>query len=166
MSAIILTDENLNILKKERVIDESVDVSFRHSPKAKVEKYRNESIVFRDFYSFASWILSYLGNCIAVCFGKDDFVALNDQLKIHNLNPVTGDYYDLNVLMESNLGKVSELLNVKHDRHDPLSDSEVTLELFKYLKINYNIEDAVRPIPNKNTVLDIVANGTIKENSK
>ena len=35
------------------------------------------------------------------------------------------------------------------------------MELFKYLKSNYDIEEAKLPIPNKNVILDIEVNGIL-----
>ncbi len=168
MSAVILTDEKFNVIKEERGIDLSVDVSSRHAPKRKVAELKDESTLFPDFESHANWLMSYLNSAVSVCFGKDDFVSLNDQLKIHNMAELKGSYYDLQMFVHSiknenlfNLAAVSKYLNVKHNAHDPLSDSYVTMELFKYLKLNYDIEEAKLPIPNKNVILDIEVNGTL-----
>ena len=39
------------------------------------------------FHEYArDWLVKYINESVVICFGKDDFVALNDQLKIHNLN--------------------------------------------------------------------------------
>lgn len=49
MSAVILTDEKFNVIKEERGIDLSVDVSSRRAPKRKVAELKGESTLFSDF---------------------------------------------------------------------------------------------------------------------
>ncbi len=168
MSAIILTDSSFSILKKELVIDDSIDVSKRHAPKRKVEALRDKATIFNNFTELASWIVPYINESIVVCFGGADFLSLNDQLKIHNLPIIQGTFYDLQLASKtfelenlSNLGKVASFLQEKHDAHNPLSDSFITMELFKYLKERYDIEMLKMNIPNKKNILDIEVNGTI-----
>lgn len=169
MSAIILTDSFFNVIKQELVIDSSIDVSRRHSPKSKVLRLKESALVFNSFAEFASWIRPYIESSTVVCFGKDDFVALNDQLKIHNLPVVEGTFYDLqqygqNCDRLSNLSKVAAFLDVKHDAHNPLSDAYVTLELFKYLQsTTTETSHLIKPIPNKKSILDIEVNGTVNK---
>ena len=172
MQAYVLTDESFNIINKDIIIDASIDVSHRHSPKSKVERLKSESIVFDNFNDVANFMLPLLNNNKVVCFGKDDFVAFNDQLKINGFQPITGTYYDLEVLIKeegkypSNLGEAASLLGVKHDAHNPLSDSMVTMEYFKFL-LNSNSENRMlNQIPNKNKVLDIIANGSYELKGK
>lgn len=61
----------------------------------------------------------------------------------------------------SNLGSVAAFLNEEHDAHNPLSDSYVTMQFFKYLKERHNIETIKKAIPNKVKILDIEVNGSI-----
>lgn len=168
MSAIILTDSSLNVVKQELVIDSSIDVSRRHSPKSKVLRLKDNALIFNSFTELASWIKQYIDSSTVVCFGKDDFLALNDQLKIHNLPIVEGSFYDLqlygrNCERFSNLSKVADFFGIKHDAHNPLSDAQVTLELFKYLQSTTDIGQLIKPIPNKKSILDIEVNGTISK---
>lgn len=166
MSAIILTDSSLNIIKQELVIDSSIDVSKRHSPKSKVARLQNSALVLNSFTEFASWIKHYINTSMVVCFGKDDFVALNDQLKIHSMPIVEGTFYDLqlygrNCERFSNLSKIADFLEIKHDAHNPLSDAQVTLVFFKYLQSTTDMSQLIKPIPNKKSILDIEANGKV-----
>ena len=168
MSAIVLTDSSFSILKQELAIDNSIDVSKRHSPRRKIELLRDKAIVFNNFTELADWLVEYINESVVICFGKDDFVALNDQLKIHNLPIVQGEFYDLQLAAKtyaldslSNLGSVAAFLNEEHDAHNPLSDSYVTMQFFKYLKERHNIETIKKAIPNKVKILDIEVNGSI-----
>lgn len=168
MSAIILTDSSFSTITQELVIDSSIDVSKRHSPKSKVLRLRDRALIFNSFIEFASRIKQYIESSTVVCFGKDDFVALNDQLKIHNLPIVEGSFYDLQQYGRScerfsNLSKVADFFGIKHDAHNPLSDAQVTLELFKYLQSTTDISQLMKPIPNKKNILDIEVNGTISK---
>ena len=62
----------------------------------------------------------------------------------------------------TNLGDAAVLLGVKHDAHNPLSDSMITMEYFKFLLKQTSEESMIRKIPNKAKVLDIIANGSCK----
>lgn len=172
MQAYVLTDESFNIINKDIIIDSSIDVSHRHSPKSKVERLKSESIVFDNFSDVANFMLPLLSNNKVVCFGKDDYVAFNDQLKINGFHPITGTYYDLEVFIKeenrypTNLGDAAVLLGVKHDAHNPLSDSMVTMEYFKFLLNQTSEESMIRKIPNKDKVLDIIANGSYELKGK
>lgn len=172
MQAYVLTDEYFNIISKDIIIDSSIDVSHRHSPKSKVERLKSESIVFDNFNDVANFMLPLLSNNKVVCFGKDDFVAFNDQLKINGFQPITGTYYDLEILIKeegkfpSNLADAAVLLEVKHDAHNPLSDSMVTMEYFKFSLNSFPEDRMLNQIPNKNKVLDIEANGSYELKGK
>lgn len=167
MTEIVLTDKVFNIIKQERAIDINIDVAKRTKPKEKVERFKNKSTLFNGFPSLAKWLVPYLTENIVVCFGEVDFKALNDQLKTHGLEPILGEYIDLNKFTTDNglynlssLGKTSDFLKIKHDAHDPLSDSLVTLELFKYLNTKNEIKTANAKILNIDKVLDIEVNGS------
>ena len=172
MMAYILTDDKFEIEKEEIIIDDAIDVSHRHSPKRKVEQLRNKSTIVHCFESLAKMLIPLLESYKSVCFGKDDFVSLNDQLKIINKSPLSGSYLDIEVLLKendelpSNLGAAARFLNVEHDAHNPLSDSYVTMEYFKYLINKYPEESMTRTIPNKNKILDIIKNGSYESKSK
>ena len=167
MSAIILTDAKFNIIKQERVIDTSIDVSKRTKPKEKVEKFKKKSTLFKDFISLANWLVPYLKESVAVCFGESDFKSLNDQLKIHGMKPILGEYIDLCKFTKDNdlkklssLSKAVKFLKINHEAHDPLSDSFVTMELFKYLVNTYGLILPNAKIPNICKILDIEVNGS------
>lgn len=53
MSAIVLTDSSFSILKQEMAIDNSIDVSKRHSPRRKIE-------LLRDKVSYLRTLLNWL----------------------------------------------------------------------------------------------------------
>ena len=138
MLAYILVDETFERVNQGIIIDSSIDVSKRHSPKQKVEKLKDESLVLNGFKEVSSRIIPLLINNIAVCFGKDDFVSFNDQLKIIGSEPLKGEYYDIEsfirdnrIDLPTNLGDAASLLELEHDAHNPLSDSFITLEYFK-----------------------------------
>ncbi len=162
MQAYILTDDMFNIMNKNIIIDSSVDVSNRQSPKSKVIRLKNKSLVFDVFDDVANHMVPLLKNNKVVCFGKDDFAAFNDQLKIHGFEPILGDFLDLSTFIKNNheyptnLADASMYLKIKHDAHNPLSDSFVTMEYFKYLLFITDEESMLTKIPNKNRVLDLI----------
>lgn len=165
----ILTDEAFNIIKQETIIDLSIDVSKRHSPKRKVNELKNSSVLFENFYDFADYIKSIIlqEETIGVCFGTEDYIALNDQLKIYQQEIVQGTFYDVKTMLSlvkelnlpTNLKSIAEKLNMKHDAHNPLSDSAVTMEIFRFLLKEKGVNFfTTSNIPNKNKVLDITIN--------
>ena len=152
----ILVDETFKIIREEMIINKSVDVSKRKSPKSKVKRFFNQSTKVEDYTELAELILPIIQNSKSICFGKDDFVALNSQFYINGIETVSGTFYNveeyvrhLNSELPTNLNMVSKYLKLKHDRHNPLSDSYVTLEYFKYLIKQYPQEEMERKIPNK-----------------
>lgn len=66
----------------------------------------------------------------------------------------------------SNLGDAARFLKVEHDAHNPLSDSFVTMQYFKYLTNKYSEDLMIRTIPNKNKILDIIKNGSYQSKGK
>ena len=101
-------------------------------------------------------ILPIIQNSKSICFGKDDFAALNSQFYINGIETLSGTFYNveeyvrhLNSELPTNLNMVSKYLKLKHDRHNPLSDSYVTLEYFKYLIKQYPQEEMEMKIPSK-----------------
>lgn len=173
MLAYILLADEFNIIKNEIIIDSSIDVSKRTQPRLKVERLKNESLVLSNFNEVASLMIPLLNSNKSICFGKEDFISLNDQLKLNNLAPLEGKYYDIelfihdnNINMPSNLGAAAKFLKLEHDAHNPLSDSFVTLEYFKCIIKKYPSEMLLRPIPNKDKVLDIIENGSYELNKK
>lgn len=172
MMAYILVNDKFEVEKKEIIIDDAIDVSHRHSPKRKVEQLRNKSTKVDGFESLAKILIPLLETYKSVCFGKDDFVSLNDQLKIINKSPIVGCYLDIKVLLKennallSNLGDAARFLKVEHDAHNPLSDSFVTMQYFKYLTNKYSEDLMIRTIPNKNKILDIIKNGSYQSKGK
>ena len=101
-----------------------------------------------------------------MCFGTEDYVALNDQLKIHNRPIVEGQFFDVedivkkcSLALPSNLTDIAKHLDVQHDPHNPLSDSSVTMNVFRYIATEkgISIED-ISKIPNKTKILDITVN--------
>lgn len=172
MMAYILVNDKFEVEKKEIIIDDAIDVSHRHSPKRKVERLRNKSTKVDGFESLAKILIPLLETYKSVCFGKDDFVSLNDQLKIINKSPIVGCYLDIKVLLKennalpSNLGDAARFLKVEHDVHNPLSDSFVTMQYFKYLTNKYSEDLMIRTIPNKNKILDIIKNGSYQSKGK
>ena len=96
----------------------------------------------------------------SICFGKDDFAALNSQFLLNEIENVSGTFYNVelfvrtfNGTLPTNLNMASQFLKIKHDRHNPLSDSFVTLEYFKYILENYSIEEMEMKIPSKRKVI-------------
>lgn len=172
MMAYILVNDKFEVEKKEIIIDDAIDVSHRHSPKRKVEQLRNKSTKVDGFESLAKILIPLLETYKSVCFGKDDFVSLNDQLKIINKSPIVGCYLDIKVLLKennallSNLGDAARFLKVEHDAHNPLSDSFVTMQYFKYLTNKYSEDLMIRTIPNKNKILDIIKMVAINQRVK
>ena len=172
MMAYILVNDKFEVEKKEIIIDDAIDVSHRNSPKRKVEQLRNKSTKVDGFESLAKILIPLLETYKSVCFGKDDFVSLNDQLKIINKSPIVGCYLDIKVLLKennalpSNLGDAARFLKVEHDAHNPLSDSFVTMQYFKYLTNKYSEDLMIRTIPNKNKILDIIKNGSYQSKGK
>ena len=71
MLGYILTDCDFNIRKSEILIDSSIDVSKRHSPRRKVEALRAQANILTSFDSFAKYFLDILcdEDTIGVCFG-------------------------------------------------------------------------------------------------
>ena len=168
MLGYILTDCDFNILKSEILIDSSIDVSKRHSPRRKVEALRAKANILTSFDSFVKYFLNILCNedTIGVCFGTEDYVALNDQLKIHNRPIVEGQFFDVedivkkhSLALPSNLTNIAKFLDVQHDPHNPLSDSSVAMKAFRYIATEkgISIED-ISKIPNKTKILDITVN--------
>ena len=168
MLGYILTDCDFNIRKSEILIDSSIDVSKRHSPRRKVEALRAQANILTSFDSFVKYFLNILCNedTIGVCFGTEDYVALNDQLKIHNRPIVEGLFFDVedivkkhSLALPSNLTNIAKFLDVQHDPHNPLSDSSVTMKAFRYIATEkgISIED-ISKIPNKTKILDITVN--------
>lgn len=169
MMAYILTDEAFNVLDKETVIDSSVDVSKRHKPRQKVEKLKKDSLIMNSFENIMEKLKPLIENNKVVCFGKDDFVALNDQLKVHNLEIIKGNFYNIQHPSEEkdglmqHLSEISSSLNIEHDKHNPISDSYVTMEYFKYLVKTHDESDFIQPIPNVSKILDTEANGIVAQ---
>ena len=168
MLGYILTDCDYNILQSEILIDSSIDVSKRHSPRRKVEALRAQANILTSFDSFVKYFLNILcdKDTIGVCFGTEDYVALNDQLKIHNRPIVEGQFFDVedivkkcSLALPSNLTDIAKHLDVQHDPHNPLSDSSVTMNVFRYIATEkgISIED-ISKIPNKTKILDITVN--------
>ncbi|MBO5067763.1 MAG: hypothetical protein J6C62_05130 [Clostridia bacterium] len=156
MLGYILVDETFKIIREEMIINKSVDVSQRKSPKSKVKRFFNQSTKVEDYTELAELILPIIQNSKSICFGKDDFVALNSQFYINGIETVSGTFYNvekyvrhLNSELPTNLNMVSKYLKLKHDRHNPLSDSYVTLEYFKYLIKQYPQEEMEMKIPSK-----------------
>ena len=88
-------------------------------------------------------------------------------MKLHNYEPILGKFYEVKELSTTfdikgnnrcnNLGSFANLFSFDHDAHNPLSDSMLTLILFKYIKekfIGNNMEKYLSDIPNKKKVLD------------
>lgn len=156
MLGYILVDETFKIIREEMIINKSVDVSQRKSPKSKVKRFFNQSTKVEDYTELAELILPIIQNSKSICFGKDDFAALNSQFYINGIETVSGTFYNveeyvrhLNSELPTNLNMVSKYLKLKHDRHNPLSDSYVTLEYFKYLIKQYPQEEMEMKIPSK-----------------
>lgn len=168
MLAYILTDCDFNVLRSEILIDSSIDVSKRHSPRRKVEALKAQANILTSFNSFAKYFLNILcdEDTIGVCFGTEDYTALNDQLKIHNCPIVEGQFFDVedivkkhSLALPSNLTNIAKYLGVQHDPHNPLSDSSVTMTAFRHIAMEkgISIED-ISKIPNKTKILDITVN--------
>ena len=156
MLAYIHTDENFSVLKEEIIINQSVDISQRHSPKSKVNRLMEQSTLVPTYDGIAEIMLPLFSTTESVCFGKDDFSAMNINLKRIGRDLPKGMFYNLEeyvrtlgVELPTNLNMVAKFLNVKHDRHNPLSDSYVTMEFFKYLLQKFPKEDMKRKIPSK-----------------
>ncbi len=169
MLGYIIADESFNIVEKNIVIDDSIDLSSRKQPKKKKVLLFNQSIVCDCFDTFISFLKPKLidKKLISVCFGKEEFSSLNDQLKLHDYEPIMGKFYDVKELSTlfdikgnhkcNNLGSFASMFSFEHDAHNPLSDSILTYHLFKHLKDNYldnSIGDYLSDIPNKRKVLD------------
>ncbi len=167
MLGYIIADNNLNIIEKNIVIDDSIDLSNRTQPKQKKELLKIDSIICKSFDDFTKLFEAKLVGNVSVCFGKEEFASLNDQLKLHNKEPIIGKFYDVKDLSTTfdikgnnrcnNLGSFAQMFSFNHDAHNPLSDSMLTLILFKYIRENFmenTIEQYLSDIPNKNKVLD------------
>ena len=165
MLAYILTDEFFNISKQKIIIDTSIDLSKRHAPRIKVNQLIQEATCVSSFKELFNEILPFINdeNITKVCFGKDDYAAVNDQLKLHNLQPVEGTFVDFitvlknnNVLLPKiNLSYWADKFKLEHDPHNPLSDSWVLMKIYQKF-INENPTFIVKEIkiPNKNKILD------------
>ena len=167
MLGYIVTDNSFKIQEETLIIDESIDVSHRHSPKRKVQELRSKAIVVQGFNKLYERMKAVFSERSIVCFGQTDFLALNDQLKIANEQPMLGDYYDVEHFIKTNqtgfptnLAGIAHDLKLDHNPHNPLSDSYVTMELFKNLVERYPQESMKESIPNKETIMDIEANGS------
>lgn len=66
MSANVLTDSSFSILKQELAIDNSIDVSKRHSPRRKIELLRDKAIVFNNFTELADWLVEYINESVVI----------------------------------------------------------------------------------------------------
>ena len=156
MLAYIHTDEDFSVIKEEIIINQSVDISQRHSPKSKVNRLMKVSTVVPTFDGVAEIMLPLFSTTESVCFGKDDFSAMNINLKKIGKETPKGTFYNLEefirtleIEVPTNLNMIGQFLNIKHDRHNPLSDSYVTMELFKYLIKKFPKEEMERKIPSK-----------------
>ena len=165
MLAYILVNEKFEIIKEEMIINKSVDVSQRKSPKSKVKKFYDVSTIVEDYKELAEIIVPLLNGSKSICFGKDDFAALNSQFLLNEIENVSGTFYNVelfvrtfNGTLPTNLNMASQFLKIKHDRHNPLSDSFVTLEYFKYILENYSIEEMEMKIPSKRKVISLSKN--------
>ena len=167
MLGYVLTNERFEILEQRIIIDSSIDVSNRKDPKHKVNRFKNSATIVNGIVELFGLIEPYLRTCKCVCFSKDDYTSINDQLKIAGKDPIFGEYYDVKIVssnpefnLPSNLGEASKRLKLKHDAHNPVSDSYVTMELFKYILKSHNENEMLTKIPNKNRIIDIIANGS------
>lgn len=163
--AYILVDENFEIIKEEMIINKSVDVSQRKSPKSKVRKYFDISTKVENYKELADIIVPLLNSSKSICFGKDDFAALNSQFSLNDIENVSGTFYNVELFVRNfdgtlptNLNMASQFLKVKHDRHNPLSDSYVTLEYFKYILEKFSIAVMEMKIPTKRKVIPLSKN--------
>ena len=169
MLGYIIADESFNIVEKNIVIDDSIDLSSRKQPKKKKERWLNQSIVCDCFDTFISFLKPKLidEKLISVCFGKEEFASLNDQLKLHDYEPIKGKFYDVKELSTlfdikgnhkcNNLGSFASMFSFEHDAHNPLSESMLTQHVFKDVEDDYlekSIGDYLSDRPNKRKVLD------------
>lgn len=152
----ILADENCKTIKEEIVINTAVDISQRKSPQIKVMRLDSVATKVNDFHELANIILPLIKTSRSVCFGKDDFAALNNQLYANGIVPLSGTFYDVegfvrncNEKFPKNLKDVSKFLKLNHDRHNPLSDSRITMEYFKFLTEEHSKERFEAKIPDK-----------------
>lgn len=157
MLAYILTDENFETIKQQTIINEAVDISNRKSPKSKVNRLFAGSLTVIDFKEMANIMLPLFAQSISVCFGKDDFAAFNQSLRENGLSQVTGIFYNIEEFIRkqvddfpTNLKSISKHLGIKHDRHNPLSDSTVTRECFIHLLKDYLPNQMEYRIPSRN----------------
>ncbi|QVK20993.1 hypothetical protein KHQ82_01255 [Mycoplasmatota bacterium] len=161
MLGYIYVDSDLNILSQNIIIDDSIDVSNRNAPKRKVNEFRNIATIVFGVKELFDEIRDFFveDDVIPVCFSKEDFLALNDQLKLANLDIVEGSFLDIsnmNFFSEEKvaLGKLAIHYDIQHDAHNPLSDALVTYKLLKMkIEENVNLSDYVVSIPCKSKTL-------------
>lgn len=157
MLAYILTNENFETIKQQTIINSAVDISNRKSPKSKVKRLSVGSQTVVNFKEMANIMLPLFAQSKSVCFGKDDFAAFNQSLRENELEQVTGTFYNIEEFIRkclvdfpTNLKSISEHLGIKHDRHNPLSDSTVAKGCFIHLLRNYSLNQMEYKIPSRN----------------
>jgi hypothetical protein len=61
--------------------------------------------------------------------------------------------------LPSNLTSIAKKLDISHDPHNPLSDSSVTMQVFKHIIAQKGITpEDISKIPNKTKILGITVN--------
>lgn len=180
MLGYIIADNDFNIIEQNILIDNSIDLSKRNSPRIKKQKLLNQSIVCKDFDDFINHLKGKIIDTqnLSVCFGQEEYVSLNDQLKLHEMEPIEGSYFDAKELSLrfdighnqkcNHLSYFAKQFNYEHEAHNPLSDSILTLLLFKHIKnsfIDQTDENLLSQIPNKKKILDSKVVESMKKES-
>lgn len=145
----VLFDDNFNLVESKTFLDESIDLSNRHSPKAKVKALHNQVIKIDSFNRICSLFNDLANKTIMVVFSKTDINVIRSKCRQESLDFVKPNGYDLQQALfdlsespkhKSNLKDYCKSHKIKHSPHIPDSDCCATFEVFKDLIKEFGID--------------------------